>query len=258
MAIYKRQRVSRTTYAAGGVRSFRSRNRKRMYKSKRRFKSKTGYGSRLGRASKRALGTEIMNRAEPTRVLTKLNLTSIPKGTGITERSRDVVDLRGYKLCMHVRNDKEEPTYFHWAIVQPKNDVAVAVNDFFRTEKAGAGRGLTFGTALTATEFHCLNINLDRFTVFRHRRYIIPPKKTGITYNSDGSPNWKNITDWINIRRRLRFDRVEDDTTFDTVCQRPIFLIYWCDGINAIAGSSAVTNQITLNHKVVTYFKDVL
>lgn len=208
----------------------------RKWKKKRAPKSTRRIGERVGSSSaKRSVQLLQALTNRQTRTLYQTRLTQIPFGNNVNERERNVVNVRGFTLCMHFRNDLNVPLYLNVAVVSRKDegDAAPVVNDFFRG--FDNQRATDFGNGLLPLEFHCSPINSDKYHIIRHKRYTIDPLPGGLTYTSEHR-NWRNLNWYIPFKRQLRWDQNADNNPIDGNC----FLVYWCDQVSAAAGSAPV------------------
>lgn len=266
---FARKRAGAALYAAVpkrykmaiGVGAHLYRNRGRYYRAARiigrawrrnRGRLKNRIGKAPGTAtSKRCaiVNTDVISKA--TRTIYEINLVQIPKTTtnAIDSRQRDIVNVRGFKLCFQIRNKRPEPLLFNMAVVYDKrsNDAAVVVNenDFFRG--AGNDRGQAFSNTLTSNEFHCLPLNKDRFTILWHKRFMIGGD-SDTTDIKNVTRNYRMFHKWLPLKKQIAFD--------DDNAQSKIWLIYWGDRFlePASAAAASDTFDIMEYHKV--YFRE--
>jgi len=187
------------------------------------------------------------------RTLFSVDVTDIPRGINITERIRDVVEFRGIRLCYRIRNlDGNGNMYHHWALISPKTDaVGVSTNNFFRSDAPQTtGRGRDFDNTLDAHEFHCLPINPDKWNIIRHRKYTLGTitASSSIARTND---SWREIREWIPIKRQLRYD---DDNVANT-CSTPIFFVHWSARWNS-PGGTAPTAVVNTSYRIHAYFNN--
>lgn len=189
-----------------------------------------------------------------TRTLYQRNLTAILHTTtnSIQDRQRDIVNIRGFKFCFHVRNNGTVPQYHNVAVVFDKrsNDgsATIASNDFFRG--LYSERALDFDqNLLTALNFHCLPLNKDRFTILWHKRFVLGPGSTpAAAYTARNRDNYKTFMKYLPLKKQIQF---EDDNP-----QSSIWLIQWADRIDASIASIPQTNDWSLSRTIITYFRE--
>lgn len=186
-----------------------------------------------------------------TRTLYSDELTNIPAGDERNERERNLVNLRGFKICATVYTRGSVPLYVNLAVLAPKvNQNPPATENFFRNP--GQQRGQNFSNALTAMEFHCLAINTDKYTVLRHKRYRLGQAATSTQFETHGgNPSYMNINWWIPMKRQLRYEDRTNDSPVDGIC----FFTYWFDRLNANGGSSPFA-EVSMQRYITSYFRD--
>lgn len=223
-----------------------TRRRRHVYIKRRRIGYRVGHGT-----SKRFLCANFQN-VEETRTVYRIDLTAITKGDGIDQRERDMVNLRGFHVCLSYRNVTSEPVVINVAIVHDRREAdggaqPIAEEDFFRG--SGTQRAIDFGEQLTGQQMNCLKMNSDRFIILKRKKLLVanvPPATPGGYYNGV-SKNWKEYKMWMPLKRQLRYE--------DGNCQTPLALIWWMDGPFTPANTVAISGIETFAH-VVTYFKE--
>jgi hypothetical protein len=141
--------------------------------------------------TKRYQSANLNGTLRNSRTLHTFNLCQVPlqatnTGPTINTRERQLINLKGFKFCVEVRNETTAPMYYNWAIISPKDSTATAISstEFFRGN--GISRNQAFDTTLSG-QMHCLPINSDKFTILEHKRFRLNTS-TGTTYtNEDGS-----------------------------------------------------------------------
>jgi hypothetical protein len=144
------------------------------------------------------------------------------------------------------------PLYVNVAVVYDKrsNDgtTVVGTGDFFRS-RGGNTRAQDFGTALGGLEFRCLPLNTDRFSVIRHKRFMLLSKNpVNTTYAYATGKSFKLYEDWIPLKRRITFE--------DGSAQSKIWLLIWCDEMFANPGDAPEGGALTLTRRCTIYFKE--
>lgn len=188
---------------------------------------------------------------ENTRTLYWRELTDISKGSEIDDRERDLINIRGFKICMMTWNVSNEPTYFNWAIITPKGcsglgeGNSVSDSNFFRGYDDT--RELDFSPSLSAIQFHCNAINSDVWTVLKHKRHILGEDTTGTFTLRNRYPNAKLIMRYFKMNRSVRYN--------DGRCTTPVFWVWWYDKINANGGALAEPD-LRAQWRRITYFRE--
>ena len=187
-----------------------------------------------------------------TRTLYSTDLTAIPKNTtsnDINKRERQVVFVKGFKVCLEIHNIGSTAMYFNCAVIAPKCATSNSLSvDFFRG--SGNERSVDFSTSLTSLDFHCRPINSDRFTILKHKKLLLA--KFGNTTNDGGTRTAYTVIDmWVPLNRQIRY---EDNTT--TASCNPVWLVYWMDKFATPGGSAASSGQVTLGEQSTALFKN--
>lgn len=212
-------------------------------------------GERPGSSSaKREVVFEQNITNRDTRQLYNERLTDIIQGTGINERERRIVNIRGWKICMEIKNLRDIPLYVNVAVIAPKMGTTtsgVGVGDFFRASQ-GADRARDFDTSLSGLEFHCLPINTDRYTILKHKRTRLVAMAAGGDTVALSGYSYMNIDWWIPLKRQVRYD----GSTGDKNESGRVYLVYWFDGFSANAATLSVANAAQASIRAVAYFRD--
>lgn len=236
------------------------------YKRYKKGKSKQGPAKRARRSIGENIGSSSAknriivndNAFEPraTRTLYFNNLTLIPHEAGErNQRERNIVNVRGFKLCMAMHNFAIKPLYVNVAVLSPKNQGGITPENFFRSNEQE--RGTDFVDGLPALSFHCLNINTDKFYILKHKRYVLNPRRSANgnennVFNNGDRKNYKNIQWYVKLKRQIRYDRTDTDSPIDGAC----YLVYWCDLYDNPGNSVATSDQLRVMQRHVTYFRE--
>lgn len=205
---------------------------------------------------------EVLNNSSTsltTRTLYVNQVTLLPKTAtnDINSRQRDLINLRGVKICLAVNNTGGNVLYFNYAVIAPKRLSELVggttIPSFFRSSSDDA-RSVNFSSALNAIEFKCLPINVDEYSVLMHRRYTIAPYQDagGITgpFNTQ-SKNWMHMMKYQRIGRQMRYNVAQS-----TPNNNPIYCVFWADQMSTGTGGVAVANAFTVSERLVTYFRE--
>lgn len=243
--MYKRRRKSYGTVSRKRRRVVR--RRKRHVYRKRRY---IGHpvGTSIAKRNERRNFT-----TEATRTLYQINLTNITKSidNNISERQRDIVNLRGFRLCFDFANISAFPVHVNWVVVYDKRDSdglqTIDLEDFFRGN--GDQRALDWDNTLTSQQFTRSGLNADRFVVLRRKRFLLNADgdATGI-YSNPSRTNFRTMKVWVPLKRQLRYE--------DDVCQTPIKVMYWFDQWQSGSGTTPVAGVMRTMSMCTTYFRE--
>lgn len=251
----------RLAKAVTGKDMFRSRGKRKYYgvrgsgrKSKRikYMKSKAILGGRPGRAAcKSKLITHGPGTTLNCQTLVSHNMVSIARDSGNyagNTRESDIVNCRGIKvhLQFQVMNQLIEPVYCNWAILIPKDGVAVNSGSFFRAhEKSGTTRYLNFDNSHDAITLHHNPINTDAYKVIKHKRFtLLPPTWSGnsgpaqpgsTTMPAEGAlitaGNYKDYKFYMKVNKQLAFDQGS------ATPEKTLVFVTWCTSRTIDAGT---------------------
>lgn len=242
--------------AAGRIARFaykrmRARRRGGYRNAKRQKFSPKHIGNNLNSANaKRRQQALTVTSLYPSRTLVIRDLTTISQGSDLSQRERQIVNIRGFKICLMVKNNNNRAIYLNCAVVSPKNDTVVNTDNFFRSDSQDS-RGTNFSTALSAMQFHCLNLNTDKFNILKHKRYRLCPVNITGGFIDHSGRNYINIDWYIKLKRQIRYDSAAEGP-IEGACK----FVYWVDMIDANAGDNAVNNVISTQERIITYFRE--
>lgn len=244
-AIYANRRGIRGAYKR--VRAFaQARANKRA-----RF-SKTKIGEKVGLdLCKKHLAESTAGLGQNTRTLILDSLCDIPHtiDNNINGRQRHVVNLRGFKLCMEIRNNTVDPLYVNLALIMHKSALNPTTSNFFRDQTTE--RAKDFNNALTGLEFHCSPINTDDYVVLFHKRYRLDPNNAGTVNYSTNGKNYMNFDRYIPIKRQIRYDNNGDLAPQSG----NLFFCQWYTRMFETSTTVPVP-ATTVSKHFVTYFRD--
>lgn len=213
--------------------------------------------SRIGeRVGKQNCKRDITNNVaiqvtKTTRTLYNTELTSLPAGTSENQRERQIANIRGFKICLELRNATTTPMWFNLAIISDKVDPrnTPGTTDFFRAY--GADRTQDFATTLSSNEFHCLPINTDRYYVLKHKRMCLGATTLeSASYIENKRNNYMALNLWVPLKRQLRFPLGSGTP------HQAIYMVYWFDKVLTDAGTAGTINAVNWMERVIIYFKD--
>lgn len=197
---------------------------------------------------------EIDNRTETWDSNTQYFVTLTDLGRQATNeinfRVRDLVTIKGWKICMNYQSKLLEPLYVNVAIVACKDVTGSIIPDFFRS--FGNERAVDFNDVnLTCFDRHCRPINSDKWTVMYHKRFKLGVINDTASAFSENRESYGSIMKWIKFNRQIRWDDGNPDTSADNAQVR---LIWWFGTWN---GTNTVTTAVANGQvRVVTYFRE--
>lgn len=249
------------------------RNRKRIYRAastigraykryKRKGSHRTAKRRRFGEpvglsTTKKSTVVDNVDVTRQTRTLYSMNVTDIRKPAAgvapdIDERSREIVNLRGFKYCMTFNNLTNKPLFVNLAVVVPKTplitDIAPTVG-FFRG--TGNERALNFANSLNVNDFRCRPINSDRYIILMHKRVMLSGNVQTSGYTTGSGASYKVMDGYMKIGRQMRYPTGAGQTT--SINQ--VELVYWMDGWNNTSGT-APANVAKVGQRVISYWKE--
>lgn len=174
------------------------------------------------------------------------------RGTNLDQRIRDVINLRGIKVCAEFHTTStgtNEEFYVNYAIVTDKrrpNDATLADTHFFRGTDQQRTVDFNSNQVGLGIHKHCIGLNTDRFTVFMHRRWKMT---TGGSHNHI-LPTTKTIMKYIPIKRQIRFN---EDNTPDT----KFWAVWWYTLVGTTQANIEGTADIVhMNQHFVKYYRE--
>jgi len=204
--------------------------------------------------------------AIPTRILyyAAINkppmVTSISSTTGIAgnARLRNVINMRGWKFQLSMRNELREPLWMNWAIVSPRGrglDEQTQSLDFFRDHTIS--RDVGFGPGLSSTTMNFAAINTDKYFVLRHKRWFLPSNantdpETSYADGSYANTNYRYKEFYLPFKRPVAFD--DDNSTLDP--ETPVWMMYWFDELMKPSGTESVANAATVQLRCIGYYRE--
>lgn len=221
--------------------------------------------------TKRALVLNSSSKAIASRTLYSNDLTWIDhadNNNDINTRQRDTINCRGFKINMKMTFGlgasvpNNQALYFHWAVVVPKFGSAsnipqsravdpLSIGDFFRGNSEN--RAINFGNNLSGLEVNVLPINTDTYTVLTRGREMI------VQYATSGPEKdaFASVSAWIPYARQVRYDNETTGDTENCATAGRVILCYWCEFYQGMdVDQTPITNSLSLDQHVVTYFKE--
>ena len=172
-------------------------------------------------------------------------MLNVNRGGNLNDRERDIIDLRGFKLCVTVLNllDNHQVTV-NLAVISGRVSPTGTPNvtNFLRGHDGE--RVMNFNTFRDNNELHCSAINTDDYHIFTHKRLVLKKQNSNQTDFA--------IKDWyVPIKKQIRYD-----TAFETSLNRQFYFVWWCDKQLAPNGDPVTSNTMEMQYKVTTYFRE--
>lgn len=222
-----------------------ARRKRNMNLGARRVGEKPGTSS-----SKKNVQTDSLSTYS-TRSLFQEHITNTQFGGSAARRQRGIINCRGFRICMIVRNDTEVPLNLNVAIITNKSEVdTVETQDFFRG--TAGSRGQEFDNILTSLDFKCGNINTDKHLIIKHQRYEIKPNTETGPYLMRNGQNWKTIDWYVKVKRQLRYQDEAATKPENGAC----YLVWWADQAFTGSGAASVANAYAVQQRHIMYFRE--
>jgi len=240
--------------ARQGLKSFKKRKRNTPKKKSTSVKNPASrVGSDVGSSNSKRVHTF---SAGPTSfsddTLLQHELILPQEGTTPAQRQRNLINLRGFKLCMEFQTSNVVATapsayeyYVNIALLIDKRDPqnsTLSGTRFFR-DSNGTDRGIDFAAVPDSLGKNCLPINSDQFLVFWRTKF-----KLASLHPSGDDKSWNHTIDqYIPINRQIRFTETNTpDTRFHVV--------YWINQVGTTGVTPVVRGTVAYRH--ITYFRE--
>lgn len=226
----------------------------RKYRRTRRRFSKAGLGKTPGSStSKRNTPINFVAPVQyDTKTLYTQNLISMAHAgsNDINTRQRNIVNVRGIKLCMEVQNLQEVPLYVNIAVLSNKQGANVQTTDFFRGDGVQRAADFTAST-INGLEYHCRPINIDKYHVWWHRRYRLNALAQ-LNNDSTNGKTYFNIDKYLKINRQFQFLNNADTIPENNAPQ----LVWWCSVFMSSDVTPVLTNAMQMTQRAIVYFRE--
>lgn len=165
------------------------------------------------------------------------------KGQNNDQRVRDIIHLKGVKVCANFENlGVDDRAFFcNFAVVSRKDRVSDSGNldaNLFRGRDNN--RGEDFTSVLSTIERHCLPLNTDKYHVWMHDRFKLFRPVGSHEHSS------KMITRYIHIDRQINFDV--------TNVSGELYILYWIGAENIISTTPSINDQCRIGLTTTTYY----
>lgn len=184
--------------------------------------------------------------------LSMLNVSAITKGSGINQRERDEISLRGVKVSFRGLDNTSAGNYStgHWAIIQVKQvpDYTTAYTttelnkDFFRGSLGS--RNSDFSNVALANHKATYSINSDKFHVYARGDFSC--QSTAANYAGHAAEFHK----YVPVKEKVEYDASGEPIN-------PVIFVYWflsVSGNTTIPSASQVKGQFTCQ----VYYRDLV
>ncbi len=215
-------------------------------------------GEKVGTGGSKRNNIRDVDETYDTRTLYRHDVCDLEKGDAIDARLRDIVNLRGFKLCWTIKNKLQVPMHMNVACVVPKRQtefVLAPKESFFRN--TGQTRGLDFDPAiLSANDFRCRPINSDRYKVMWHIRTTlasVDEEQVSVDFNDGTRSSYKMLDRYTPIKRQVRFNQ---GTANDNPEGSSAHLVYWFDTLLAKPGDPVSVAALEGQMRLTTYFRE--
>jgi hypothetical protein len=202
----------------------------------------------LGPARHIQTGLQSPDEVLSSRTQYKYNVTNIPQGTAPSQRSRDIVYMRGFKICGYWKNTiSDRKIFLNWAVLRPKFQTGVDKINFFRSN--GSERAVDFDEpANTFMDYHCRPLNADKYYIKAHKRLVIDCSDAGRQQNGNDE---QRVMQYVPINEEIQYTNVEGNET----CTTPWFFVWWCDKELQAGGTDPVEATIC-DLRLISYFRN--
>lgn len=179
----------------------------------------------------------------------------IDQGTGINQRQRRIVNLRGieYKFHFHLRDATLAPqydVYLHVAAVHNKKGATAPSQDFFRSYGTERAVDFTAPSTLRPLQLMMDPINSDAYHVYFHKHWKVTEQKNLVANGGKGPEIL--FKKYLPIKRQIRF---ESDTG-NSVGDDQVYFVFWCTTIASNGSTSQFTDAFTYRYEIVNHFRD--
>lgn len=226
------------------------------------YRARMAYFKRKGMFSPKSFGLPV-NTSNSKNVVTEkselLNtrqlyvevLTRVDRGTGISERERDIINARGFDLCGTIVSTNSIPLVFNIALLVPKQQSGVSGTNFFRNISSQNFRDENFSTARSQVELHCLPINSDNYLILYHMRGSVNGTRVSNDPNSGAESSYKMVRRYKPIKRQIPYSGESG-----LACDSPVFMVYWCDQVGADSLSPSLPSVCKFQWRHAFYFRE--
>lgn len=255
--------AARVAYDAGPAARAAANRIKRMWRRSRERRQKVHQANRIGMNPRSSgakkdgqLNTALTNYSDCA--INLIEVTNIDKTTtnAINQRQGNACYFSGIKLHMRLYNnyisggsEPLKPLKFHIAVVSPVRGKVISDDGWFRD--FFTSRDKNFTTTLDDIEYDD-PVNSDKYLVHWRRSMLVgPPTRQSNNTDWVGGPSYKEMTQWIPVKRNIRFN---DDSTEE--CETPVFVVWWAKV--AGNGPGQVLNAYKASMRIVSYFHESL
>jgi len=195
------------------------------------------------------------DQTRDTRQLVSAPLIAVNSGTGIHQRQRQIINVRGFKFNIEVRNQITAPLYVNMCIIAPKSSTfsGISLNDFFRGYDEN--RSEDFDFSLNSIQFHYNPINTDRYTVLKHKRIQLiaagREQEEAQSIRTESGRNYRTLKWYMKLNRQIRFDQSTNQPESGQV-----YFVWWADYFGADQGDQGVSNAIRVKSRCVLVFRE--
>lgn len=236
---------------------------RKIYRAYRAYKARTrqvGFRPNQG-TTKRWVASDLNAQSRSSKTLYATDVTAIPaednSGVDLNQRMRNLANVRGFKLCIEVRNvataSNSYPMYFNFAVIAPKESASLAdIGTRFFRSSSNENRSVDFtNTTMDGLEYHCRPINKDRWTILKHKRFRIGPFDQSNVL-ATGTNGYMTYNCWVPLKRQVRFISGQTEPE-----EGKVFVVYWASRMFEPTGdANQISPMFEITERYVTYFRD--
>lgn len=167
----------------------------------------------------------------------------------ISNRQRDIANLRGVKFCWEMQNQGTRPIWLTIAICSPKKEANVTPTDWFRDWSST--RSVNAGTVLTSNDWRCRPINTDEVDVMWQKRIYFKENSGSDFHSSSRSSSYRVFDKYIPINRQFQYDN-----TAVTPTNRDLFVVWYYDQAFIGTGGAQANNILRMFQRTVLYWRE--
>lgn len=191
------------------------------------------------------------------RTLNSIILDRIPKEVDVhsyTERETDVVNLKGWRICLGFENTTTDPLVIQLALVAVDTHdegTSVTLTDEFFRNYITAQRTENFTSTATGIEYGCFKTNNDKYKTIHRWSKTLDANQAGV----DERRRFWLFKRYLKFPRQLIYDSTEATEGTDSPHNVRIFLVHWAHKI--IQNPGAAVPSYNLQGSMITFWKDV-
>ena len=213
-----------------------------------------------GAQTKQVVNQQYQGTPFGSNVLHGGSVTSIAQGQTANTRERNVVNLRGFKIRVLIKNTwnggaADRPLFLNFCLISPKHaTTTLTTTDFFRNP-GDLQRAIDFDNSFINgfDRGKALGINTDKYALLWKKTMTlgVANSQQAFSGGAGGPRNYAYFKKYVPIKRQLRFDSGLDTSGFSN-----IFFIWWVNAIDEGVGNVSVPGACDAWARVTTYFRE--